>query len=334
LPGRLRSRDPEAEKSLTRLEAAVYMALLKSGREPPWEAVRRRIDEWPWHLEQPLLEWLCATPAEREPENGLRSALPSDPWEAARQRRRDALSILLAPVAERESRIVERCRALQSSPDRPSIAGSVRALTELEDDLSRWSLFCELAALGGWQNLWSTREIPADSPVAKHLASNILDLIPHRRRLHTALEALARRGRLHAVVGDLWPLLAPNSPERRTLLDQLLSIRDLPACVPIDELLDHLDRKDGSSLDNHWGIDLPSSLNPRYGTRLTPEHEARLRELASTGLGPRQLVALLYCAERDSREAVDALASAIDTADPITEGLAPPPEGGGFARVD
>lgn len=316
LPLRLddeRVRDGETrwrnEARLTRLERATHDAAVSAGHELPWPILRRRLLDWPAHLSGALLAWFAVPPRPSPGAPGL-LGLPD--------RRRDALGLLLGRMVEAEGELLVLLHAVASLPHRDRLADPLRVAVDRDEDHPEpWRRLAALAKSVGWPldraRDYARDEPPPDEVRALRQASERFEA--RRGPVVKVLEALRDAAQLDTRMAELWPLLPTGGEERRTLLDLLVSARHLPPCISLDELLDRFEA-DRSGL--------PWELRPRDegGIAMHPEHEARWRTLASSGCGKTRLFAVLWCAERERRDPVTAVAGLLGASDPELERLA------------
>ncbi|HTN85155.1 MAG TPA: hypothetical protein VL242_15760, partial [Sorangium sp.] len=309
-----RARDGEArwenKACLTRLERATHDAAVSAGHELPWPVLRRRLVDWPAHLSDALLAWFAVPPRPALGAPGL-LGLPD-------RRRRDALGLLLGRLVEAEGELLALLRAVASLPHRERLADPLRAALDRDEDHPEpWRRLAALAKSVGWPLDRARDHAPGNPPPdeVRALCQASGRFEATRGPVVKVLEALRDAAQLDTRMAELWPLLPAGGHERRTLLDLLVRARHLPPCIFLDELLDRFEA-DRSGL--------PWELRPRDegGVGMHPEHEARWRVLASSGRGKARLLAVLWCAERDRRDPVPAVAGLLGASDPELERLA------------
>jgi len=291
LPGQIgEALDPGDRHVLEQVEQAVYEGLVGSSREVPWNALWRRLLDWPHHLHQVLTRWFCA-PERQESRFGFGHDAPS-----ATAVRTQALSMLLVELTTAHGVLLRGLRDAASDPNVSRLRGDLKWQLERDEGDNPWPRFEAMTRVAGWP-LERSFDFSRDErhPRCGPLSSAFTAYDERQRQIDGVLKALREAGRLDAVAGPLWGLLAPEQEPRRLLFERFLGAASVPTSVPVEAILQHFGETDL----------LPYEMTS--GTMLTRAHEQRLRELARSGHGHQRFLALLWCARRDEKDQTDEL---------------------------
>lgn len=292
----------ELVSSLKEIESAVYCTSLRLGRSLPWPTLRARLEEWPHHLENALLEWF----REGRPAFNDRYDEHAQP-EHVGHYRREAFSLLVTRLGETDEALAQLCRSAATSPMAPAIACQLHRRIDNEDSNEPWWTFAKVARRAGWNVDEDRRQYnQTETPEAAIIEDHFRRYLAHRLRVSKVVRALTEANRLDLLLEQLWPVWVPRSKERNVLVDIFIAERRLPLCVDAPEVLPRVPM-------STFGI--PYELQPCNWKKIEAKHESQWRNLARTGTGRDRFVALLWCGDRDGVADIDAMTAALPDAD-------------------
>lgn len=295
---------------LERLESLVYQRVRELEYHISWPVLRRRLQDWPSHLDKELEKWFARAGREgHEPrymlESERRRLHPlGDPIE----RRKDALRLFLAETVEAHRRVLaykpHLRKLLETHRERLYERDVAKhTIQNMAEWFPTWPGPADRHPWGSrYSRLWHAAGGPAELPEPDmEFYGHEGALQDGRKRLHTIVESLAESLAYEQVVGELWTAVPEDSIESIELFGAIEHARRLPSQIPVVNMLSRLP-DDAKRLPKMWH---PSSENPGWWQQ---EHERQWRELSVRGGGRERFLALCWCAMRDGRKEVDVLA--------------------------